>query len=990
MAERTFIRNFSNFKGLNQSLNELTRGPEFAELAKNVEVLDDGSLGLKRGEKFFSGLFSGVLNENAFCGIFSHTYLDLITGEAKSDLLVGLEYLWKLKWGSILVSNSAVGTHTLSFLPSQSSGEFVLTLTDNGSVTLSQAFGDGSDYLTYSLISLVAAINAKSASGWSAVLTPYGVVRGTPGAARGIATPLDINTGYTLSVGDTVGLVGPGAAPDYSLHKISHIVSGATPSISFAPGSDTDAAAAYIVDGSPIIAVGHENAAAFPITASTSIGVSGVSFPIPYWTRTASRRTDAFRQIYLGSMEYLFSAKRKLCSVTNANNCLYIGGHFRQGNFSYNIGLPKYDGQALYNAGLCPPDITAVVQTGAGGLLTAGEYRYFVTAQLTDAQGNIIESSPGGATGISIPQVITVGSVSLQTQLTVRDPLLDNYDLTAENRSCYYGNQQVATINGAQAGIVGTAGILVVAGHSIEPGATLYIYDTTAGAIVERTCTSVTTTRLYFSGANITSVDPAVYAYISNGTKTRIWRTTVNNNTYYLVGERPTSHATFTFVDNIADTTISAGEALFIPEAGLENDPPPSLALLCSHQGCLIGANRNRRNNTGPLSYYLAEPNTVYKSLPGLPESMPIASASFDLPSTTTGEITAIASDGDSMLMAAKASAIYNIVGDLETNTFQITAVTEGDVGVPSHSSLQRIKEVFIFPSFQGFFTYAKGTLSASFNQRLISSFRRNFYKQVDGVLISSSNQQKLVVNHSVSYHDTQKQQYVCYIPAELGIPGSAGFIQPSSYGTIFKYQYAKDAWVTEEMGASNDINMFGGAVIHDFVPYFISIRGGSSTSPIGVFSKLDSGTDLDFISNALKINADVATYWEALGDIDTFKTFLRIKLLSFGRLLTDGFPANMYGRVRTYANFIGLRNSWLSPVTTNSVSFTSFTTGSPARPAFPNHLLEQEFQLNKKLRAIQLRFTNDATSNTKMQDWQITGYEIVVDGNYEAEDIQK
>lgn len=251
------------------------------------------------------------------------------------------------------------------------------------------------------------------------------------------------------------------------------------------------------------------------------------------------------------------------------------------------------------------------------------------------------------------------------------------------------------------------------------------------------------------SGANGTiTVSPASAVTIPNNSEmstglTAIFlRTTAGGNQYYVLAEIPfTGYAQVSFFDNVTDAVLSAGTQYLEVPIGKEHNAPPPCTLVCNHQGGLVVA----RN---PLL-----PNTVAFSTADGIEYFPTASNSFDIPSTQSGSITAIASDTTDRLAVFKERAYYDIQGDLDGGLFSVNVKNEGDYGVTSQASLKRVNNALWGLSKNGWVVVQDGFLDPY------------KFKGVSSRLINQNYQWAW----AVAENDYFNRQYICSIPQVTG-----------------------------------------------------------------------------------------------------------------------------------------------------------------------------------------------------------------------------
>lgn len=427
-------------------------------------------------------------------------------------------------------------------------------------------------------------------------------------------------------------------------------------------------------------------------------------------------------------------------------------------------------------------------------------------------------------------------------------------------------NDGGAMVNGAGAASVST--IPVFQNHNIYVGDVIYFYDTLHSCYTERTITSVTATTITFAVGAVVSLPNA--ALISKGARIEIFRTNAGGNVYYKVAEIPAPFlllaagglGAITFDDNLPDTNL--GPQLDELPIGKERGLPPKAAIGTLHQGLMA------------MSHIKDEPNAIYFSNIDSLETVSAASNSFDVPSNSSGLITAIFSDTSDRLLCFKNRAIYEAIGDLDSGAFIVNPIREGDFGVASQTSLQRINGTVIGVGPMGFIGIQGGNLLLD-----------DYGDSIVGAPINTAIRNLLSGARSVSVNDYSNGIYLCYVPSANVFGASAS----SSGQQIYALDYLNGgkwfdySWSTP-IEPSASIIMSGGYRYHLSALTTTNVKSGHL-----FIDGLSIGVNFRFADNTLAIPLDWTTGWEHLQEPDTFKEFLEMAIWSLPGVWEEGLP---------------------------------------------------------------------------------------------------
>lgn len=376
---------------------------------------------------------------------------------------------------------------------------------------------------------------------------------------------------------------------------------------------------------------------------------------------------------YIGSYDY--ENRRSLTDDPSLTPATTLQRYHYATYYGY---IHKYDGQNVYRAGTPYLKVDGIVPGGSGSF--TGTYQFLVTSRKVDAKGNIVESYP--VTDLSVAPKVASGHASFAITWETLSDEEYNYDRKGAIAAGATTTDNDISVDNGSGGP-----------PALDVGDKAYFYDSVSSQYVTRRITAVnrvaSTYSITVDGAAVSVADNAI---ISNDYRVCIYRTTANGTLFYLVAEIPLDYysATQSYTDTMSDATLITKPRYIEPIPLKEPDPPPKARFLAIHQGCLVGAGNNE--DADLIGFSNAE----------APEEWPLASGSFYAPATRTGSVSAIESDTEDRLAIFKPRAYYEALGDLDSGNFQVRVVRDGDYGIASHASLQRINGVLMGVSHRG------------------------------------------------------------------------------------------------------------------------------------------------------------------------------------------------------------------------------------------------------------------------------------------------
>ncbi len=690
-AKRSIIRVFEDFQGVDYSRSDLTRDPRSFEDLKNFQF------GIAREIVGRKG-FQVCGQKGRFTSGTVYSYLSPTTSATMEEVLAANNHLFRLLEGSLSITYSGIFVWYYTLLVS--GGNYVFTLYDNGAAAYTKNLGTGTEDTPFTIRELAEEIDALA--NFAATVSPASPWARVNGNQTGVST-VNVDAGHSIAVLDWVSFW------DHLTGALVPVKVTAITGTSFSWNS-AFTPAVNVLDNQ-IIGPSAAPAAGLPMNNSSTALSNPESIAFNYWSPVKfvqSTAAGAMAPFYWSYVAPVGAYKQH--NFVNAGDVCYYGQTKSppaellleaQTALSADGKIMKYDGNRTYRAGVPAGSYTSFTP-GAG----TAKYRYMVTRQQYDHQGNIVEGNRSATA--------TVDTAALPVTCVINNIQAIN-DYGWFNIAC-------ATVNGNQTGAGTQTGLTVNnTPHTLMPGDVVTFYDAVSAGIVKRILTAVTTTTI--SWASTTAVTVANGEAISNGLTWKIWRTKDQGVDFYLVQERPnnTFAATTSVTDNLADTSLSIRYTELVE--GQEHDLPPCANFLAIHQGCLIA--------TGDRQ----QPNTVWISQPGAYEYFSEGFGNFDIPSNVPGLITAIGSDSGSRLAAFKPNAYYDIEGDISTpGGYSIRTVQEGDYGIISQQSLVKIKDRIIGVSNYGPISVRNGNLSPEVGTRISAAFKRT---EVSGFIYS-------------------------------------------------------------------------------------------------------------------------------------------------------------------------------------------------------------------------------------------------------------
>lgn len=873
---------------------------------------------------------------------------------------------WRYEFFDLAVTQTPAG-NTFSYYAYPKNGKIYFTIYKGATQILDFDCGTGMEewgtVVTYyqlaqainALADLSLTLNRDNAPPYAISSANQSTLTASPGFGTwGRICRIAVNAGHNFYPGDYISFIGNGLSTGAPLLCGGLVCATAANSIDYYGG-------AVNVLANQVLGYLGQPAAMITIDPSTTKSTSPFSIAVPYWKclpcpiKPNDASNDS-QQIHVDQVTNQNNPTANYLPPTFTSvggNCYYAVTDSVSGGvntYPYKNKLFKYDGQSVYGAGLPAPVVT--LGSVAGAVIPAGTYRYKVRFKRVDANGNITYSP-------STSWTVVLGAGVAYISVTITPPLysaMNGYvawsGLIVANAPPA-GRYQITDMGGAVSAFIHVGDYICF--NLAGGGAAL------AGALVRSWVTEVD----HLAGfAQVQLADTSAYATpfggspVSAGLSAEIYRTTSGGTTYYWVGELAISNYSmvgFPWIDSLTDATIVGNAQLVEPAVGKEYDPPPRCGMVAEHQGGLVLAGNNE------------QPNTVYFSSVDGPEYFPLASNSFDVPSTQQGSITCLASDNYDRLSVFKAKSYYDVVGILDEGTFSVNIRHEGDFGVPSPAGICRINGALIGVSTLGLIKISNGEIDHQvfrpLNARMIGQGWKFEWARA-------------------ANHAARRQAYFV-VPTTNTRTAAPYTIDCETYVidysrpqvSFLEHVYTSTVGDSGGYAINGDLNMhlnrdigFSGTGIHTGQA-FRSLRRFSGNSPTG-------NDGICFVDNSAAITYVIESQPINFGEPSQLKVPIRLRLYSIPNdYIAEGwlpFRTTLETTIFPDASYFGGANPG---------SFTGFA------DFLTSHDWYRDFKFGPvKCFLYMVRFT----TNTLYTAPFITGWEIMFKDTYEKEDIVK
>lgn len=863
MGRKSYIhpKQYSNFQGLDMASSKLALGPQFATIAKNaIRLKGSTDVSCRWGFKATGRDYYSSTSGPGF-GLFRYNNVNSATGAITEDLLsldVRNEKVWVLRSKTMTIASASATTVLLSFYPTTAGIHTFYIHSTAGAVLFSFATDSSKGVPSQTVSQLITALNAAGLS-------------------------------LTAALGTAAG---------------TEMVSNFLPIISQTALNST--IASVTLTGEQYIEVNRP---------------TGHPWQFSGWYAKAA------------------TSEAELPSSTNLQNCLYISTGYDD--------LLKYDGVALYKAGLPIPAAGPAYVSQSNTFsarstdpMNAGWFAWVSAYEHIDAQGNVFEGIPAVTRPTSTlqgapsgPQQIELTGVNTSMVLTLRNLIPSqgyrtNYAVNVGAKDFGGGSLVINADDGAggahflQVGDIACFRVYVVGGTSRDTllvtseilartNSTITISEDwnvthcgednncrtilSEGRVARFSEEDCTLTQIISAYTNWYGGAPTIILAdnwpISNNVRINLYRSkgeglaTANRSsfpTFYLNDILPNDASTTTqsFTDEVSDLLLG-------PELDqkitLSNTVLPAERFSAPPRGKYITSFQNRLYLTGdPLA-----PNALYRSdvLYGPEYFEPTGSADLDLSTKRGDYIVGIHGAGDSLVVGKSASAL-EISGDLSSATNIVIKEISENVGVVSHASMTSLKGEFMWSTPFGPAIYSQGT-----GVRFLGATDDGQRSRIEGAFTSS----RVDLKMSTAIIHPDEGLYIIFVPYKWmtsptdNFTALSGFrrylhnvesISDYTFGTIYAFDLKQGAWLNW-----TNMDATGGFAIRNKCLYWSRATYSAAVSDYTgwTFKQNNTGSIRDYVDWNDPIAWEWATYWEMLGDKETYKNFLRIKVEATG-----------------------------------------------------------------------------------------------------------
>lgn len=1010
MSERRLVKSFESFKGLDfKSVGITTEDGPYATQLYNVV----------RGRTFAIRSRYGLQwigQPGGFLGMKAWSYFDPITGNTKQKFIAINDRLWRLESSSFTVAKVAGGNYGYSFLPnpnSTTSPRNTFLLNQSGVYLTVQATGTPTSTFT-NIYDLFTAIDGTA--NFNCTITS-GVKFAKVNGNQTSSTNMTILAGHTYNVTDYVIFIN--GATNKLEKRLITATTGTTLTVE-------DWGSFTIFDGQ-ILGPYAAPMTSIPFTEDFQNNPTLISFNYWEEVADCNGLNAPFGSFYASYAADSTTTPYQPPVVVNTPKKAYIFTKANQNTLTSNQnfeGYPHYyDGQTVARAGVpkMSPGTFSVAQTAAaGGLVVGSTYKYKLFWTCETPNGDFIEGQPTLEASVTLTAgndsvIITVphpGKSQVDLQLTLTAATIGTNTFTVASTAGVKSGDRVtfmdttgappnklaerkvtsvtattivfdgvaanlgagltiginaqrgfnlrgATINGASAGNV----LTVVTGHTIRPGDSILFYNDSMSELV-RNVVSTTATTITFDGdpAPVGATAVTAKLAVTNRFYFVVYRTKGGGNVFYRVpslasANSPLLKNNFNYSFSTTATTDKATDAqlleqLIEPVIGKERDLPPRASLGCLHQGGMAYSGIPDQQNT-----------FAFSSLADGYEAVPLALNYADISSEQEGQIVGIVSDTEDRLSLFKEAAYAEASGSLDDNAFTIKNLREGDFGVSSQASIQKIKGINIGVGPLGLVQFSSGESDDESADSI-------------NAVIEQDDTKKL--KRAVSCTDITNTSYKITIPSPNIVPSQAT-------NESFCFDYKSKRWSTFGAAASFNIrcdSRFGMAVYKNRFYQLSQQNNGSlfgETNPSTVASvnglSAGAGTRVLYCDTGLLGPISIfATEWQHLGEPSLDKIFLRFKIFrKIESFEQDEVPPDATYQIISYSNY-----NESTPIGRSVVTFTNYSD-------------YEQFVLipSRKARSMKFVVTNDLTGSSAAASWTtvsplyLTGYEITVSTGY-------
>lgn len=406
MGEKTFLKSFEDFKGLDYKRSPLT--------AQSNEATDLQNLKFNRGYSLQSSYgFNGIGGPGGFVSMGVFSYFDNVTGASKERLVGINDQLFYLDYGTLTITRTAgAATWGWEFFPNASGTDATFRITEGGVVIYSTTVT-----ATTTVYDIRAAFGSGALVNYSCTSTGKFALSNSnyTGNAPTVAASNTYAFGDLVTFIDTkVYTSGPLSGTPKNMLTARRVlaVGGGPVNLVFADYVDYDISAGTVTvtnnqvfgpQAAPFSGVAYQGANEQAASTSQTI-------QYPYWAPTIWNTDEHmpfkghYQSAALGYREF------RHATFASAGNRLFIGSAGLGDRTSSPTILPKrtyegfphcFDGREVYRAGLPKGVINSLAETVGAGSLT-GRYRYKVVYKYYSQNGDLTFGQPSEFSEITV------------------------------------------------------------------------------------------------------------------------------------------------------------------------------------------------------------------------------------------------------------------------------------------------------------------------------------------------------------------------------------------------------------------------------------------------------------------------------------------------------------------------------------------------------------------------------------------------------------
>lgn len=801
---------FGNTWGLDTNSSIVKFGGDIVPYASdmnNAQPRADSGLEKRNGFQYKTPSFGGY-------GLYNYSRVDPVTNNLIEEMIGVGNSLYRLKQGSFIVSYTGSYTHAVLELTLQA-GLVNLTLIENHAVVLNRSLGKGYDESSIEMLSATqTAVNALGT--FTVSITGDTTI---PSAFLDIKPYIVIgqNQSYTVNFYyvETIPSSNSTLFNDYYSRRNN---------------SDFENVDAINMKNILLLFDGNQP----KIYDGQSVYLSGIPTPdVPVSTLVQSNERS-FGTINAvtdnGNGNYLIG----IDSTTWHDVDFFIGKNYRFSLFgisvfnTLSVDYTNHTITVIRTVGNKVPATSDPIYSEPSYIPNLNEFKYYVTYQYEDAQGNITEST------ISLPTdgiIVDVNNYSID----IFYPQVSQSSGYNTNYAVVQGDQTITSSSGS-------ATINVDDGFGGPPiflvGDTAFFYNGDSKVLnyVSYLITAVSNTSIIVSTTdNIIVVNNDI---ISNNFQVNLYRSQFPHTIQTLIAtipNDPSNSKQGVFHDT--NYVLDMGEYLpldYVPT------PPPSADYGTVFDQHLVVAKGN-------YVYWSEEASDITNS------SLNFQSLNFEpFFSDFGGKISALKVSNKTLVIFFE-NSIFGLEGNFDTFDVRTFLITD-QIGSIAHSSIQQVGQAIRFLSTTGFYTINNGTLQNVDADGVPISDSSNlngfFYSYIKDASSLTS------LKRAVAINDEKNKMYICFMPHE----SVATDIYSDSKSFCFTCKYDTDTWFKW-----TNINMSGGAVTYNNEIWWVE-----RSKTLGLNKKLArrlygvSNTQ-DYCDHTDTIKFNYTTVWENL-----------------------------------------------------------------------------------------------------------------------------